>query len=731
MATRDDERGHPDVPPEQGAEDRSSEVDPQSTSNTEPTLVDLAPPVPDSDSAELGSPDSESTELPSPARAPAGREPDPRWPARLWHRVARLWSGGAQPSHNQTAAASPPPSAPDSESGGGSSPPPSEPIPKSMSTGRLVTIIAVLLFTFAAGSRLGPSVTADLHEAWKLVAGPSASDSSGGHQYYTCGMHPWVVLPHPGNCPICGMKLVPLDPAKFSGEVTIDPVVSQNIGVRVEKVGEGSTSGSIRTVGTVTYDETLLADVNLKVSGWIERLYVDYLGAPVKRGQPLFDVYSPDLYAAQGEYLLAYKASQRAKAGGSSAASGMASQLLDPARTKLSLFDVGPAARKALEARGKPLKTISIASPQNGVVIEKQAFEGMHVTPGTTAYRIADLSRVWVMATIYEYQSRQIEVGQKATMNLTYLPGEKFEGKVVYIYPFLEEQTRQIKVRLEFENPDEKLKPGMYSTVVFEGTKTEQRPLVSRSAVIDTGLRQVAFVAKGEGRFEPRTVHMGAETDDGKVEILDGLRPGEQVVVSGQFLIDSEARMREALAKMMKGTSVKEAEEPKAPKAETRSIPLPDAASHALGAVIDGYLAVGQALAKDDTTNLGVSARKVAEAMDALVAMQIPDQPHFWREHTEAKDIEEKARALSEAGTLADARAAYAALSADMSRLLHATGVPKAYGSELEDAHCPMYPTHSKKGSVWVQPKGAIRNPYFGKAMLTCSDWQRPLEVAP
>jgi len=554
--------------------------------------------------------------------------------------------------------------------------------------------------------------------------------SGGGHQYYTCGMHPWVIVPHPGNCPICGMKLVPLDPAKFSGEVTIDPVVSQNIGVRVEKVQEGSESGSIRTVGTVTYDETLLGDVNVKVSGWIEKLYVDYLGAPVRRGQPLFELYSPELYAAQGEYLLAYKATKRAASGDGKALKRFSSELLEPARTKLELYDIGGGQIKALQARGKPKKTMTVVSPQNGVVTEKHAFEGMNVTPGMTAFRIADLSRVWVMATLYEYQSRAIEVGQPATMTLTYLPGKKFEGKVVYIYPFLDEKTRQIKVRLEFPNPDLDLKPGMYATVVFEGTQSDRRVLVPRSSVIDTGERQVAFVALGEGRFEPRKVSMGAETEDGKVEILDGLKPGELVVVSGQFLIDSEARMREALARMMKGTPVAEATAPKAPQVESAAVALPDAAAKALGTALDAYLEVGDALAKDTTANVGVSARKVAEAIDALVAMPIEGNPHFWHEHPEPKVVKDKALELTAAGSLAEMRSVYASLSAELSKLLHATGIPKAYAHKLQDFHCPMYPQGATEGSVWIQPAGTARNPYFGSTMLTCSDWQRPFEVA-
>jgi len=636
----------------------------------------------------------------------------------------------APSSEAMPAAPSSDPGAPKPSGRAPSAPPPSPPIPSSFPVKRLAVLVLALVVTLYAGAVLGPPLGAGLRKVWSAVTGSKqgGGESAGGQHYYTCGMHPWVIMPKPGQCPICGMDLVPLDPAKLSGEVTIDPVVLQNIGVRVEKVGEGSGTGSLRTVGTITYDETLLGDVNLKVSGWIEKLHVDYLGAPVKRGQPLLELYSPDLYAAEGEYLLAFRASQRVSAGTSG--ESLASELLGPARTKLALFDVSPRQIAALEASGKPFKNLTVSAPQSGVVIEKNAVEGMKVSPGMTVFRIADLSRVWVMATVYEYQSRQIEVGQKATMTLSYLPGKTLEGKVVYVYPFLDERTRQIKVRLEFENPGLGLKPGMYTTVVFEGLPTEKRILVPRSAVIDTGERQVAFVAQGQGRFEPRTVHMGAEAEDGKVEILDGLRAGESVVVSGQFLIDSEARMREALSKMMKGTPVAEASAaPPAPDASA-TLALPAAADVALGAALDGYLAVGKALANDTTTDIGVSARKIADAIDALVGMSIPDQPHFWHQYSGALDVKQRALALAKAPTLAEARTAFASLSTALSALVQMTGVPKSYGQKLEGAHCPMYPAGDKGGSVWIQPAGALHNPYFGSAMPTCSDEQRPLEVS-
>jgi RND family efflux transporter MFP subunit len=591
---------------------------------------------------------------------------------------------------------------------------------------RLAALVAVISAIFVLGALTGPPIGTVLHKAWLALAAnrDGAQGKHGATRYHTCGMHPWVILPRPGNCPICGMKLVPLDPAKFTGQVTIDPVVVQNIGVRVEKVGGGSVGGSIRTVGTIEYDETRLGDVNLKVSGWIEKLYVSYLGEKVRKGQPLFALYSPELYAAEEEYLLAYRAMRSAGSGETSAR-----QLLEAARTKLSYFDIGPQQIAALEKRGKPVKTMTIRSPHSGVVIAKHSVEGMKVMPGMTAYRIADLSRVWVMATLYEYQSQQIKVGQRAKMSLSYLPGKALEGKVVYVYPYLDQRTRQINVRLEFANPQLALKPGMYATVVFEGIASGERVLVSRAAVIDTGERQVAFVSLGKGRFQPRVVRLGAETTDGKVEILEGLKLGEMVVTSSQFLIDSEARMREALAKMMSGTSPAAQEQAPPAAGKPAQVVLPPAAQTALGTVLDGYLAAGAALSSDTARDIGISARKVAEAMDAMMAVAIPGDPHFWHKHAEARGARDKAQALAAAGTIDEARRIFASLSADLVKLLWATGIPASYGKKIEEQSCPMYPD-AKKGAVWLQVAGPVRNPYFGKAMLTCSDRRQVLPVA-
>ena len=225
-----------------------------------------------------------------------------------------------------------------------------------------------------------------------------------GKQYYTCGMHPWVILPQPGDCPICHMELTPLDPAKFTGEIVIDPVIVQNMGVRIAPVTTGPLTRTIRTVGTVDYNERTVRDVNIKVSGWIENLYIDFLGAHVDMGEPLFDLYSPELFTAQEEYLLAWKNQDRVGSPAFPDATKGAASLLEAAKTRLAYFDITEQQIKELHQAGKPSKTMTILSPHTGVVIEKHANEGMKVDPGMRVFRIADLTKVWVMATLYEYQ---------------------------------------------------------------------------------------------------------------------------------------------------------------------------------------------------------------------------------------------------------------------------------------------------------------------------------------
>lgn len=579
---------------------------------------------------------------------------------------------------------------------------------------------ATVAVALLLGVAFGDDVKAGLKKAWEAVAGGDEHDEGAHTQWYTCGMHPWVILPKPGDCPICHMALTPIDPAKFTGEITIPPAVVQNIGVRIATVEKGPLTREIRTVGSVAFDETRVRDVNLKVEGWIEAIHVDYLGAPVQAGEPLFDLYSPALYAAQEEYLQAWRRARTDAAAGR--------DMLDAARTRLEFFGISAEQLEEIAARGEPTKTLTIRSPFTGLVVEKHANEGMQVTPGMQLYRIADLSVVWVMVTLYEYQLPFVSDGQAASMSLPYVPGQTFEGRVAYVYPTLDERTREVQARLEFDNPGLLLKPGMFATVHIQSTLAEDRVLVPREAVIDTGERQVAFVSLGEGRFEPRDVRIGAEGDSGRLSILEGLRPGERVVVSGQFLLDSESRIREALAKMMKGDPASEQEAEAAVVGASDLQGLPEAMTKELSAILDAYFTIGDTLASDRADGIAAPARAIAKSVDALTGVAVPGAPHFWHQHDEVATVRGKALELVESAEIEDARLKFADLSVALSTLLRATGVPPAYGKEVQELHCPMF-REGQGGSIWLQPKGGVRNPFYGSQMLECFDERRTLPV--
>lgn len=405
---------------------------------------------------------------------------------------------------------------------------------------------------------------------------------------YTCGMHPQVVQDHPGDCPICGMKLQPVrkqsaasptgntgarkvkyykstmmlgeisqTPRKdsmgmdmvlvYEGEdetstISVDPVTVQKMGVRTGVVTRGPLQRVIRTVGAIDYNETALADVTTKFRGWIEKLYVDATGKQVKKGEPLFDIYSPDLYSAQNEYVLALNQG----AGGMKAS----------ARLKLNLYDISDDQIAELEKTRQPQKTLRVNAPMDGIVVEKMAVQGQMVEAGMKLYRLANLDIVWIQSQVYEQDLAFLKVGQEAEVSLSYLPDRKFRGRVTYIYPTVDEKTRTARVRMEFHNPGYFLKPGMFATIGLRAELSPSTLLVPDSAVLRSGEKNTVFVALEGGKFEPRTVTLGPRSDDNTYEVLSGLNEGERVVTSGQFMLDSESQLREAIQKMLKPGAV-------------------------------------------------------------------------------------------------------------------------------------------------------------------------------
>jgi Cu(I)/Ag(I) efflux system membrane fusion protein/cobalt-zinc-cadmium efflux system membrane fusion protein len=457
--------------------------------------------------------------------------------------------------------------------------------------------IILVFAAFLLGSLIGfssvyfKSQTSDSHKA---------HDSSVEEkQLYTCGMHPDVISEEPGNCPICGMKLTPvkkagssksseskgkgkilywrapMDPAYISdkpgkspmgmdlipvydgeessasGSILIDPITVQNMGIKTAPVQRKDLSRTLRAVGIIAYNEERLYKVNAKVSGWIEKLHVNYTGQTIHKGQPLLEIYSPDLVSAQEEYLLALKNKELVKESAFDEIKKGSQTLLASTKKRLENWDISNRAIENIEKRRMVSKTMTLTSPVNGVVIHKNTTEGMFVKEGLDLYHIADLSSVWVNVSVYEYETPWVKVGQSAEMELSYLPGKKLKGKVTYIYPYLNQKTRNLKVRLEFSNPNLELKPGMYANVVIHTNVVKNVLVIPGESVIRTGVRNIVFVTHEEGKFEPREIKIGIEGENGNVQVIAGLLGNERVVTSGQFLLDSESNAQEAIKKML------------------------------------------------------------------------------------------------------------------------------------------------------------------------------------
>jgi Cu(I)/Ag(I) efflux system membrane fusion protein/cobalt-zinc-cadmium efflux system membrane fusion protein len=302
---------------------------------------------------------------------------------------------------------------------------------------------------------------------------------------------------------------------------------------------------TVRTVGLVRYDETRLTDVNLKLEGWIRDLYIDTTGAFVRAGEPLFTLYSPELVTTQNEYLLALKTREQVRHSQLADAREHAERLVESAKQRLALWDLPADQFEALETSRQAQTAITFRAPATGYVIEKNALEGQHVTPGQSLYKLADLSTVWVEADIYERELPRVRVGAPATVTLDAYPGERFNGKVTFVYPYVGEQTRTVKVRFAFTNRGTRLKPGMYANVELP-TSTGRSLVVPTNALLDSGKEQVVFVAQGDGYFEPRRVTVGQRLDDA-VEIVEGLKEGESVATGAAFFLDSESQLRSSL----------------------------------------------------------------------------------------------------------------------------------------------------------------------------------------
>jgi len=394
-----------------------------------------------------------------------------------------------------------------------------------------------------------------------LMDGPkteaAAEEAATGERkvaYWRAPMDPSYTADQPGKSPM-GMDLIPVyeDELGAEGTVKIDPVTVQNIGVKTVQIERRSLSRTVRAFGRVDYDETRMTDVNTKIDGWVEKLHVAATGQKVEQGQLLLELYSPELVAAQEEYLTALDYKKRLEKEATADVVEGGAALVRASVQRLRYWDITDEQIAKLERTHQVTRTMQIYSPQEGVVVHKAVFDGAYIKAGQHLYRIAELSDVWVYADIYEYELPWIKEGQGAEVELSYLPGKSFHGKVTYIYPYLDAKKRTATVRMEFANPEGHLKPDMYANVNLKSPVSIDALVIPVQSVIRSGKRNVAIVSIGDGKFQPRDIQLGVEAD-GYYEVLDGLRAGMRIVTSAQFLIDSESNLKAAVQGMTSPT---------------------------------------------------------------------------------------------------------------------------------------------------------------------------------
>lgn len=361
---------------------------------------------------------------------------------------------------------------------------------------------------------------------------------------YVCPMHQQIVRDAPGTCPICGMDLVEKqpDPDPEPGkhpQVVLSGAIIQNMGVRTAQVARGTLWRTVRTLGRVEYDETRLAHIHPRAEGWIEALNLRSEGEPVKKGQELAQLYAPDILSAQVDFLLAIDPRYQ----------GASSVKVDKARNLLRLLDVPDAIIRDIERTRETRNRVPVLAPIKGIVTRMLAREGMYVSKGTEMFTIADLSRVWVLVDVFEHQITWLRPGLRAEIGVPAYAGKQWEGVVDYLYPDLDPKTRTLRVRLVFPNPKFLLKPNMFAEVIIHGGAKKDVLKVPSEALIVTGERESVVLALGEGRFRPVDVVTGMH-HGGEVEVLSGLNEGDAVVVSGQFLIDSESSLRASFRRL-------------------------------------------------------------------------------------------------------------------------------------------------------------------------------------
>jgi len=540
----------------------------------------------------------------------------------------------------------------------------------------------------------------------------------GGEQTWTCSMHPQVRRSEPGSCPICGMELIPVtDDAPGPNEVVLSERAAALAEVRTSPVRRlRATGATLRLLGRVGYDESTHQTVTAWVGGRLDRLHVRTTGERVRRGQVVASVYSPEVYAAEQDLITAKRQLTRL-AGASEIARSAATASLEAARQRLRLLGIPDREIEQVEGRTSPRRQVAVRSPFGGTVIERLATEGTYVQTGAPLYRLADLTRLWVLLDAFEPDLPHLAVGQTVELEVEALPGETLEGRVAFVDPVIDPRRRTAQVRIEISDPERRLRPGTFVEAVVRGDpESSAQPLVvPASAPLFTGQRSVVYVeVPGAARptYQARTVRLGARVGD-VFPVVTGLEEGERVVTQGAFALDADLQIRGGHSMMARPDD----STPPAPRLE-----VDDAFLAGLRPVVEGYVALGRALAEDDLAAATAAARATSEAARAFD----PDAPAPAATHWDALGprVRREAERVAAADSLQAARAPFEPLGAAVASAVESFGNPLEVPLRL--AHCPM--AFDNRGARWLQTGEAVDNAYFGAAMRTCGSVEATVE---
>jgi len=576
------------------------------------------------------------------------------------------------------------------------------------STYFLVMAITAVVSVFAGAYWSGP-LHALLGTAHQAASHETPAPAAAGKSLWTCSMHPQVIQDGPGLCPICHMALVPLAAAGDGdsghlGALEIDPAVVQNMGVRTARARRGPVLREIRATGYLSEAQPKVHEVNLRISGWIDKLYVDYEGIFVNEGDPLFDLYSPEIQQAAGELINASKTT-----------TGHLASLEGAARRKLELWGLGKAQIDRIAGLDAPPRTVTFYSPAPGHVLDKHVVAGAGVMAGQKLFDIVDHSQLWMEVAIFERDLAFVALGDPVSVTTESHTDAALEGEIVFIHPHVDMMTRAATVRLVLNNPDMSYRPGMYATAMLKKEMNPDALLIPREAVIDTGARQLVFLARAGGHFEPREVGLGTAASNGDVEILTGLEEDDEIVTSGQFLLDNESRIKEAVQKYLQaetGTAMPESSVVESAEEAVAPVEMADGPPLNTDAVFEQYLALAESLGKQETGEPSIDAKPLAVAVEAL----IEEQPSG-----AAKELLERLLAAVQALAKAapdTARTAFKEVSAAAIALTRTSPPSKSAIPALYEVECPM------AEASWLQRKDQVSNPYFSD-MKTCGEVKR------